>query len=219
MPGTLFWDMDTQRDFMDVEGRLYVPGAQQILPALRKLTAFLADAPELRRVAAVCRRQEGDEAIAAEKPDYKSSFPPHCLEGSPGAEKIPETACARPLEIDLEAETPEGLTSRMAGWQGELLLPRRSFDLFSNPNTETLLSALAPQALVFYGVAQDLSIRQALEGLIERDRRGLWLITDASRPFSMKLQEKLFEELGEKGVRFTTTAKVIERAADGPLGD
>lgn len=218
MPGTVFWDMDTQRDFMDVEGKLYVPGAQQILPALRRLTGFLSGQSDLRRVAAVLRREEGDEEIAAEKPDYKATFPPHCLEGSRGAEKVEETACARPLEIDLEAEAPEGLTSRLAGWKGEILLPRRKLDPFSNPNTEVLLSALAPQTIVFYGVTQDLSIRQALEGLLERDLRGLWLITDASRPVNMKLQSKLLEGLEEKGVRFTATAKVLERAADGPLG-
>ena len=38
MAGTLFWDVDTQYDFMRADGKLYVPDAEQIIPRLKQLT-------------------------------------------------------------------------------------------------------------------------------------------------------------------------------------
>ena len=50
MPGTLFWDVDTQFDFMHADGKLYVPDAEQIIPRLKQLTdhAHRAGIPILR---------------------------------------------------------------------------------------------------------------------------------------------------------------------------
>ena len=34
----IFWEVDVQRDFMLPDGKLYVPGAEELLPNIRKLT-------------------------------------------------------------------------------------------------------------------------------------------------------------------------------------
>ena len=36
----IFWDVDTQYDFMKADGKLYVPDAEQLIPNLKKLTDF-----------------------------------------------------------------------------------------------------------------------------------------------------------------------------------
>ena len=36
----IFWDVDTQYDFMKADGKLYVPDAEQLIPNLRKLTDY-----------------------------------------------------------------------------------------------------------------------------------------------------------------------------------
>ncbi|HET7040554.1 MAG TPA: hypothetical protein VFI13_00985, partial [Gemmatimonadales bacterium] len=40
MTSTIFWDVDTQHDFMDPDGKLYVPGAEAIVPVLGQLTGY-----------------------------------------------------------------------------------------------------------------------------------------------------------------------------------
>ena len=40
MPRVIFWDVDTQYDFMRADGKLYVPEAEQIIPNLKKLADY-----------------------------------------------------------------------------------------------------------------------------------------------------------------------------------
>jgi nicotinamidase/pyrazinamidase len=37
----LFWDVDTQYDFMLPEGRLYVPEAETLIPLIGKIRQFV----------------------------------------------------------------------------------------------------------------------------------------------------------------------------------
>ena len=34
----IFWDVDTQADFMLPSGKLYVPGAEKLIPNIKRLT-------------------------------------------------------------------------------------------------------------------------------------------------------------------------------------
>ena len=38
MTNVMFWDVDTQYDFMHADGKLYVPDSEQIIPSLKRLT-------------------------------------------------------------------------------------------------------------------------------------------------------------------------------------
>src|ERR1700722_3870877 len=79
---TIFWDVDTQVDFLLPEGKLYVPGAEKLLPNLRRLTEAARDA-RVFLVSDACVHSPGD-------PEFQR-FPPHCLRGTPGAAIVPET--------------------------------------------------------------------------------------------------------------------------------
>src|SRR3989441_10871587 len=85
----IFWDVDTQYDFMKADGKLYVPDAEQLIPNLKKLTDY-AHGHGIRVVASADDHVPEHEEISA-NPDWKSTFPPHCLRGTPGQRKIPET--------------------------------------------------------------------------------------------------------------------------------
>ena len=53
---TVFYDGDTQRDFLEPDGALYVPAAAPIIPNLARLTRLArAGTPRIRVIGTVCR--------------------------------------------------------------------------------------------------------------------------------------------------------------------
>src|SRR5438132_1186884 len=90
----IFWDVDTQYDFMKADGKLYVPDAEQLIPNLRKLTDY-AHGHGIRIVASADDHVVNHSEISA-NPDWKTTFPPHCLRGTPGQRKL--ALAGRPSE-------------------------------------------------------------------------------------------------------------------------
>src|SRR5881397_1577261 len=88
-PRVIFWDVDTQYDFMKADGKLYVPDAEQLIPNLKKLTDY-AHGHGICIVASADDHVLNHSEISAH-PDWKTTFPPHCLRGTLGRRKIPKT--------------------------------------------------------------------------------------------------------------------------------
>ena len=79
----VFVDVDTQRDFLEPTGALYVPGSWAILANLARLTAF-AKRHGVPVLATACAHEEDDAELAL--------FPPHCLAGTAGQRRVEATA-------------------------------------------------------------------------------------------------------------------------------
>jgi nicotinamidase/pyrazinamidase len=203
----VFWDVDTLYDFMWPDGKLYVPGSEEIIPALEALTAF-AHAHRIPIVASADNHDPADAEIS-EAPDWQTTFPPHCMRGTAGQLKIAETALVDPLVIEPEPENAAALGRRIRAHGGDFLLTKHTLDVFSNANVSTLLAALAPKAIVVYGVATDFCDRYTVEGLL-RSSPGteLFLVTDAIRAIYPEEGARLVAQWKELGVRLVTSAEV-----------
>ena len=172
-----FWNVDTQKDFMEQTGALYVQGADAIRPVLARLTRFAAERGVPVVSSADYHYQDSSELSDA--PDFKSTFPPHCMAQTPGSELIPETAPEKPLLVSWEKLYPDFDT---AAWR-EFLVTKDAFDVFEgNPNmddfVEALYDATGRDTAVVYGVSGNVCVKFAVEGLRERDFNVV-LITDA----------------------------------------
>ena len=208
MTRLLFWDVDTQHDFMRSEGRLYVPGSEEIIPVLQALTDF-AHEHRIPIVAEADNHEETDAEIS-EAPDWRTTFPPHCMRGTPGQAKIAETALRDPLVIEPELQDPGALAQRILGHRGDFLLYKRTVDVFSNANVQTLLRTLEPAAIALYGVATDFCNRHAIEGLLRQlPRTELHLVTDAVRAIVAEEGERLLEEWERRGVHLVDSAQIL----------
>jgi nicotinamidase/pyrazinamidase len=208
----IFWDVDTQVDFMHADGKLYVPGAESIIPNLKLLTDY-AHANGIRIVASADDHVSGHRELSA-SPDFKETFPPHCMRDTPGQKKIPETALRDPLVIEPEPAEPKQLAATLGAHRGDILLHKHWFDVFTNENVETVLGALKPGAVVLYGVATDVCNRYAIEGLVERhpDLR-VFAVHDAMKPIDPDAQEHLLRQWAEEGVRVLETEEILEGGA------
>ncbi|MGH7512183.1 MAG: cysteine hydrolase family protein [Gemmatimonadales bacterium] len=218
MTRLLFWDVDTLYDFMHATGRLYVPGSEKIIPTLEALTAF-AHARRIPIVASADNHEETDAEIS-DTPDWSTTFPPHCMRGTPGQLKIAETALRDPLVIEPELEDPGALAHRILAHRGDFLLTKRTLDVFSNANTTTLLRALEPEAIVIYGVATDFCDKYTVEGLLRhRPEADLFLVTDAIRAIYPEQAERLLESWRDRGVHLELASDVLAgRGLESYLG-
>jgi nicotinamidase/pyrazinamidase len=208
MTRLVFWDVDTLYDFMHADGKLYVPGSEEIIPTLQTLTNF-AHARGIPIVASA-DNHELEDAEISDTPDWTTTFPPHCMRGTPGQAKIAETALRDPLVIEPELQDPGALAQRILTHRGDFLLHKRTLDVFSNANVPTLLRALEPEAIVVYGVATDFCDKYTIEGLLRHcPRAELFLVTDAIRAIYPEQAERLLASWRERGVRLLTAADVL----------
>jgi nicotinamidase/pyrazinamidase len=208
MARVIFWDVDTQYDFMKADGKLYVPDAEHIIPNLRKLTDF-AHGHGLRVVASADDHLTQHPEISG-KPDWKTTFPPHCLRGTPGQKKIPETALRDPLVIEPDLQDAKTLAGRVRAHGGDILFHKHRFDVFSNPNVLPVLDVLDPHDVVLYGVALDVCDKYAIEGLLQhRPHVRLFAVVDAMKPIDRDVAEHLLREWGDEGVRLVKTSEVV----------
>ena len=196
----VLWDVDTQVDFMYPHGKLYVPGAVHTIPAMQRLVDA-ARAAGIVHVASADDHELTDAEIADE-PDFLNTYPPHCLRGTRGALKIPETEQEDPVPLTLELLPERYLEGR------EFLILTKTFDVFTNPNTDRLLAYLDPGEIVVFGVATDVCNDAAIRGFLERGRKVVF-VEDAACGLDEDRVTTCTNAWRSAGVEFTTAQRVI----------
>jgi nicotinamidase/pyrazinamidase len=203
--GALLWDVDTQVDFVRSDGKLAVPDAESVVPAMARLVRWAAE-HGVTHLATADDHELTDPELSDE-PDFASTYPPHCLRGTPGASKVPETLQRDPLPISL-TPYPPGLVGELVRGRRELLVLKKSYSAFTNPNVEPLLEALAPDEVIVFGVATDVCDHAAIVGLRARGYE-VAFVEDAARGLSDERVAACLAEWRDLAVRFTTTDEVV----------
>jgi nicotinamidase/pyrazinamidase len=205
MAGVVLWDVDTQVDFMLPEGKLYVPGAEETAPAMRRLVEAVR-AAEIIHVASADDHELTDPEIS-DDPDFLNTYPPHCLRGTRGAQRIPETEQVDPLPLS-HIPFPPGLVPELIAGRRELLLLKKNFNVFTNPNADALLEALDPAEIIVFGVATDVCDDAAIRGFLLRGRR-VRFVEDAARGLDEDRVQACMAAWRAAGVEFTTSDEVV----------
>jgi nicotinamidase/pyrazinamidase len=193
----IFWEVDVQRDFVLPGGKLYVPGAEKLLPNIRRLT----DAARQGKVFLV---SHGDFHTPND-PEFKV-FPPHCVKHTPGSELVPEAITANIARVPNEPDVklPDDLTRYQ-----QILLEKQTLNIFESRHVDELVKKLGNQAeFVVFGVVTEYCVGFAVKGLLERGRR-VALVTDAIETLEKEEGEKAIAELVRLGVRLTTTDQAL----------
>jgi nicotinamidase/pyrazinamidase len=192
----LFWDVDTQADFMLPEGKLYVPGAEKLIPNLRGLTAFGAE-HGIPVVSSVDAHLESDS-------EFKQ-YPPHCLAGTPGQEKVAGTVLSGHFTVpNREINLPEDM-SRFR----QVIVEKQDVDVFTNPNIELLLARFAgDREIILYGVVTEICVDRAARGLIQRGRH-VHLVTDAVMPMDAAKAEATIHQIRCHGGMLLSTDEIL----------
>jgi nicotinamidase/pyrazinamidase len=200
MTRRILWDVDTQVDFVHAEGKLAVPGAEQAAPAMARLVEA-ARAAGIPHVASADDHELTDAEIS-DRPDFSTTYPPHCLRGTRGAEKVEATRQLDPVPLALTEVPGRWLRGR------EFLLLKKHFDVFTNPNADRLLERLDPDEVILFGVATDVCDDAAIRGLVAR-RRTVTFVEDASRGLDEARTAACTAAWRDRGVRFASVDDLL----------
>jgi nicotinamidase/pyrazinamidase len=190
----VFVDVDTQFDFMDPAGKLYVPHAEDIIPNLVHLMAYARE----RTIPII----SSADAHAPDDPEFKI-WPPHCVAGSDGQKRIKETTLPGVLTIPMHSApfvAPEE-------WPPQIILEKDVYETSANPNFDRILEALGAKRYVVFGVATEYCVRADVLSLRKRNKP-VDLVVNAIKAITADGGRKAIDEMVAAGAELVTTADV-----------
>lgn len=175
----IFFNVNTQRDFFD--GSYKIPSGEHILNNLNDLTQY-AKIKNVKVVSTVGWYAENANHLST-SPDYKKTFPKHCLMNTEGAKFLKETSPESYFLMDWNS--PQGLQFHELHNNNNVVVTKKSMDFFEgNTYSESLIHNLGipimqrPSFLV-YGV----NIGPTVLGLLRRGY-SVKVVEDANRNFN-----------------------------------
>lgn len=188
---SVFFDIDTQLDFLYPAGALYVPGAEHIVANIKALNQH-AGARGIPLISSLDAHAENDVEF--------QKWPPHCVVGTTGQLK-PAALLLEQRRVVPNVVTEFALT-------GQILLEKQTFDCFTNINLAALLQQANARRYVVYGVVTEICVRLALEGLVKTGQR-VELVSDAVCSLDSEKAKRMTAWFTAQGGVLTTVAEVL----------
>lgn len=208
----VYFDVDTQQDFMDVKGAMYLPDAESIRSRIAVMTSWSL-AKEIPVIGTVDYHY-GTEKYAHREHELERNngpFPDHCMIGTWGAEKIPETICARPVQY-APHRLDNTVDDRDIGpdlRDYAVYFEKQKTDAFSNPALERFITERNVTEAIVYGVATDICVLQAITGLQERGVK-CYVLYDAVIGTSRAADTYAIKKITERGAVLQSMDDVIQ---------
>jgi nicotinamidase/pyrazinamidase len=190
---TVFFDVDTQIDFLYPAGALYVPGAETIVERVAALNRHAAShgIPVISDM----------DAHTEDDPEFKL-WPHHCVAGTAGQQKPARTLLEKRLVV------PNAPCELALDGVEQILLEKQTLDCASNVNFPALLERLGAGRYVVYGVVTEICVKLAAFGLLKTGGR-VELVTDAVRSLKEDEAAKTLAEFTAAGGVLTTVTQVV----------
>jgi nicotinamidase-related amidase len=202
-------DVDTQEDFMLPGGALArMPNVARIIPNLKRIFDYATE----RRLTILL----ATDAHVPDDPEFSTyGFPPHCVIGTTGQQRIPETNLTPTLVVPNQ---PDSFSAPLP--QAEplvVMVEKQHFSVGTNPNFPALLAALGPCHIVATGVASGGCVKQSILSLLQLGA-SVSIVVDAVGPdIHEEMGRAAIDELTELGVRPVTTEDVCSGALEDQL--
>ena len=190
---TVFFDVDTQIDFMYPAGALYAPGAELIIPAISRLNRRAAETGAVV-ISSMDAHREND-------PEFHQ-WPAHCVVDTVGQHKPASTLLDKRIVIP-----PAEVAERIDGYQ-QILLEKRRIDVFTSPNLAWIIEALNADRYLVYGVVTEYCVKFAAFGLLKTGKP-VEIVTDGIRSLSESDAQRVLNDFTAAGGTLTTTAALL----------
>ena len=188
----VFFDIDTQLDFLYPAGALYVPGAERIVPAIARLNRH-ASANGIPVVSTADAHTEDD-------PEFRV-WPHHCIAGTWGQRKAESTLLERRVVI------PNRPCELALDGARQIVVEKQSVDVFAARNLTRVIELLAGDRYVVYGVVTEICVRYAVRGLLQTGRP-VAIVTDAIETLKAADSERTLAECCAAGATLLRAADI-----------
>lgn len=197
---SLLIDIDTQIDFIDKDGKLSVPGAEEIRPVLHDV--FIGSIRKgVPIISTMDTHSEND-------PEF-TTYPPHCIEETAGWSKIRETMPYRISFVSVTGHAATGIARKTLEQCMQFIVQKKTYDVWDNflgsPNAMIdIITHFLPQNIYLCGVATDVCVVAAARGIakwaVENSYSpGLWVVKDAMKGLSTDSEAKAISEMANLG--------------------
>lgn len=197
MKKTIMWDVDTQRDFMEPTGKLYVPGTEDIRYAIDTAMAR-ADHYGYPLLGSVDAHAPNDEEFR--------QFPEHCVYGTPGQLKMPYTLRENPLFVPSH-ELNRNQLREIAEHKYQVLFEKQTPDCSMNENLKPFLELKNPEVVCIYGIVTDICVDRAVLFMLGMDY-DVYVIEDAIMGLDKASAEECKNNWKCLGAKFVKAGKV-----------
>jgi nicotinamidase/pyrazinamidase len=188
----VFFDIDSQLDFLYPAGALYVPRAERIVPAIAHLNGYAA-AHGIPVVSTTDAHTEDD-------PEFRI-WPHHCVAGTWGQRKAEATLLDRrvvvpnrPCELEVEGAR-------------QIVIEKQTVDVFAAPNLARVVERLGAERFVVYGVVTEICVQYAVRGLL-KSGKPVVVVADAIETLKAEDSERALAEFCAGGASLTTDSQV-----------
>jgi nicotinamidase/pyrazinamidase len=192
----VFVDVDTQRDFLNPDGALYVPGSEEIKPNLKKLTQFARD-----NDIQVYKTMDTHTEESKELERNGGVYPDHCIVDTVGqksiVETIPKNGKKQPNTGIFYKDCPDAYDKALGA-------------KFYGTSMRKVIKAF--KEAVVYGVCTNICVLMQVRGLIKAGLE-VYVIHDACKAIEVDgvpTEQEAVLEMTKAGAYFFDTDKIIE---------
>lgn len=207
----IFYDVETQIDFMDKGRPMYTPGVEIIKPALKKLTQYAKNNNIMIA---------GGLDVHFGTPEYKhrevelqlngGPFPMHGEKDSEGMQKIPETdfgGVRHPHYLDEHVDRKifdQGIRQR------GIIFEKQMYDIFTNPAITEFIKYAGVKKAKVYGVLTDWCVKDAVLGM-QKNGVQTYVVRDAIYALNANPgdEENAIREMEKAGAKMVSLEDVL----------
>lgn len=173
----IFMAVDCQVDFMDKNGKLYVEGAEDIKKNISSIDEY-AKNNGINTIFTIDSHYPSSSELS-DKPDFKTTFPVHCLAGTDGACIIEELYRDDDRYYKTSTWLDESTGEFAEYYDNDIIVLKDQFDIFGGgDNFEKILEEINPDEVIVYGVVTSVCVNFAVMGLLKRGYN-VTVVTDA----------------------------------------
>ena len=208
----VFWNVDSQKDFMLKGGLLYVEGAEEIIPNLKRLTDFARK--EKITIVSTGDYHTSESKELSDTPDFINTFPKHCMADEEGSDFIDETDPKKDFEGNyyISSYLDDNVDLDKVARSKNIIIYKDAFNVVDgNQFTKQIVKAISPDVIVVYGVATNVCVDQAVLELLNLNKK-IIVIKDAIKGLPNLPVDNIIETWKTRGAFMIDTDTFINMA-------